>query len=129
MDSIAPNPESGHQGTFAMFDILAILLPFFLALCIIAVIRMVVDARLRRRLAETHASEDMVAALVRADEETRRQSSLKWGLVLTAMGGALCLIDVFGLGVEDPTAFGLLIGFAGLGMLAYHALRRPAPRD
>lgn len=112
-----------------MFDILAILLPFFLALCIIAVIRMVVDARLRRRLAETHASEDMVAALVKADEENRRQSSLKWGLVLTAMGSALCLIDIFDLTVEDPTAFGLLIGFAGLGMLAYHAMRRPALRD
>ncbi|WP_460454563.1 DUF6249 domain-containing protein [Arenimonas aestuarii] len=112
-----------------MFDILAILLPFFLALCIVAVIRMVVDARLRRRLAETHAGEDMVSALVKADEEARRQSSLKWGLVLTAMGGALCLIDAFDLSVEDPTAFGLLIGFAGLGMLAYHALRRPAPRD
>ena len=64
-----------------------------------------------------------------ADEQARRLSALKWGLVLTAMGGALCLIDAFGLGVEDPTAFGLLIGFAGLGMLAYHALRRPAPRD
>lgn len=111
-----------------MFDILAILIPFFLALCIVVIIRIVVEARLRRRLAETHATDDLVRSLTNADEELRRQSSLKWGLVLVLMGVSLCLIDLFGLGVEDPTAFGLLIGSAGIGMLAYHALRRPSAR-
>ncbi len=107
-----------------MFDILAILIPFFFALCIVVVIRIVVEARLRRRLAETHANEELVRSLVRADETMRRDSALKWGMVLTTMGLSLGLIDLFNLGVEDPSAFGLLIGSAGLGMLAYHALRR-----
>ncbi len=110
-----------------MFDILAILLPFFLAICIVVVIRIVVEARLRRRLAETHANEDLVHSLVRADETLRRDSALKWGLVLVLMGVSLGAIDVLGLDVENPAAFGLLIGSAGIGMLAYHGLRRGLP--
>ena len=112
-----------------MFDILAILIPFFLAICIVVVIRIVVEARLRRRLAETHANETLVEALVKADESMRRHSALKWGMVLTLMGVSLGLIDLFGLGVEDPSAFGLLIGSAGVGMLLYHALRREPPGE
>lgn len=110
-----------------MFDILAILIPFFLAVCVVVVIRIVVEARLRRRLAETHATDDLVRSLTEADDVLRRQSSLKWGLVLALMGLSLCLVDLFGLGVEDPMAFGLIIGSAGLGMLGYHALRRSQP--
>ena len=41
-----------------MFDILAILLPFFLALCIIAVIRMVVDALDRNESCGGHFREE-----------------------------------------------------------------------
>ncbi|NZA28012.1 hypothetical protein H0E84_16665 [Luteimonas sp. SJ-92] len=108
-----------------MFDILAILIPFFLAACIVVVIRIVVEARLRRRLAETHATEDLVRSLVAADDEFRRQSSLRWGLVLVAMGAGFGAVDLFSLGVEDPAAFGLLFAAAGIGSLAYHFLRRP----
>jgi peptidoglycan/LPS O-acetylase OafA/YrhL len=110
-----------------MYDILAILLPFFLALCIVAVIRIVVEARLRRRLAETHATPELVESLVHADTELRRQTALKWGLVLLLIGLALCAIGLLGLGADNPASFGLLIAAAGGGMLVFHALRRPPP--
>lgn len=110
-----------------MYDILAILLPFFLALCIVAVIRIVVEARLRRRLAETHATPELVEALVRADTELRRQTALKWGLVLLLTGLALCAVGLLGLEADNPASFGLLIAAAGGGMLVFHALRRPPP--
>ncbi|MDH5821464.1 hypothetical protein QFW77_00445 [Luteimonas sp. RD2P54] len=110
-----------------MFDILAILIPFFLAACIVVVVRIVVEARLRRRLAETHATEDLVHSLAAADHEFRRQSSLRWGLVLVAMGLGFGAIDLFGLDAKDPAAFGLLFAAAGVGSLAYHFARRRPP--
>ncbi len=110
-----------------MFDILAILIPFFLAVCLVVIVRIVSEARLRRRLAETHATDDLVRALTDADHDMRRQSSLKWGLVLVLMGVSLGVLDVLDLSVDDPAAFGLIMAAAGLGMLVYHAVSRHPP--
>ena len=53
-----------------MYDIIAILIPLSLSICIVVAIRIVVGARLRRRLAETHASEQLLQSLLKADERT-----------------------------------------------------------
>jgi hypothetical protein len=47
---------------------------------------------------------------------------LKWGLVLTVVGVAFGLISALHLEADNPGSYGLLIGAAGVGMLAYHAL-------
>lgn len=107
-----------------MYDIIAILIPIVLAICIVVVVRIVVDARLRRRLAETHASESLVLSLLQADEVNRRKSSLKWGVVLMCLGAGCVVIDLLGLGVEDPAAFGLLFLAIGLGMVIHYRLDR-----
>jgi hypothetical protein len=60
--------------------------------------------------------------MLAADEQSRRLSALKWGLVLTLLGVAFGLIDGCTCRSEDPGAWGLLIGAAGVGMLAYHAI-------
>lgn len=112
-----------------MFDIIAILLPVVFAVCIVVAIRIVVEARLRRRLAETHASEELLQSMLVADAENRRQSSFKWGLVTALLGFALVAVDVLGLDVDDPGAFGLLFGAIGAGLIAYYgATRRSPPR-
>ena len=100
----------------------AYLIPITLFVCIVMAIKVVVDARLRRRLAETNASEDLIKSMVAADEQSRRLSALKWGLVLTLLGVAMGVIDGLNLSSEDPGAWGLLLGAAGAGMLAYHAI-------
>ncbi len=108
-----------------MYDIIAILIPLSLAICIVVAIRIVVEARLRRRLAETHASEELLQSLLQADGENRRQSSLKWGMVLVLLGLGCVAVDLFGLTVEDPAAFGLIAVSVGIGLIAYHAVTRP----
>ncbi len=97
------------------------LIPITAFLSTVAIIKIVVDSRLRRRLAETHASEDLIRAMLTADEQSRSLSALKWGIVLTVVGLAFGLIDLLNLDGNDPATFGLLIGSAGLGMLGFHA--------
>ena len=101
---------------------IAVFIPIVLFICIVWAIKIVVESRLRRRLAETHASEDLVRAMLLADEQNRRLSALKWGMVLVLVGVSFGLIDVLNLRADDAATFGLLIGAAGLGMLGYHLI-------
>ena len=100
----------------------ALLVPITAMLCFVAGIKIIVDSRLRRRLAETNASEDLIRSMLTADEQGRRLSALKWGLVMTVLGVAFGLISALHLDSQDPGTWGLLIGAAGVGMLAYHGL-------
>jgi len=98
----------------------ALLIPIVAILAVVMAIKIIVDSRLRRRLAETNASEDLIKSMLVADEQARRLSALKWGLVLTLMGLAFGLISALGLESDNPGTWGLLIGTAGVGMLGYH---------
>lgn len=100
----------------------ALLVPITLIIAIVIAIKIVVESRLRRRLAETNASEDMIKSMLVADEQSRRLSALKWGLVLTLLGLAFGLISALHLESDNPGTWGLLIGAAGVGMLAYHGI-------
>ena len=100
----------------------ALLVPISLFVCITLAIKTVVDARVRRRIAETNPSDDLVKAMLQADEQSRRWSALKWGLVLTLVGVAFGVIGALHLDSDNPGSWGLLVGAAGIGMLAYHGL-------
>ena len=96
------------------------LIPMVLFVCIVAAIKIVVEARLRKKMVENHTSEDLVKQMLIADEQARRLSALKWGLVLTTVGVAFGLVSALRLDSNNPGSFGLLIGAKGVGMLAYH---------
>ena len=100
----------------------ALLIPLGGIIGIVMAIKIIVDSRLRRRLAETNASEDLIKSMLHADEQSRRLSALKWGLVLTLLGLSFGLISALHLDSDNPGTWGLLIGAAGIGMLAYHGI-------
>ena len=100
----------------------AVMIPIVLFICVVLAIKVIMDAKVRRRIAEANPSEELVKAMLIADEQSRRLSALKWGLVLTIVGVAFGLISALHLSPDNPGAYGLLIGAAGVGMLAYHAL-------
>jgi hypothetical protein len=104
----------------------ALLIPISFFLAVVLTIKIIVDSRLRRRLAETNASEDLIKSMLQADETSRRLSALKWGLVLTLTGLAFGLISALHLDSDNPGTWGLLIGAAGVGMLGYHAIANRA---
>jgi hypothetical protein len=70
----------------------------------------------------TNASEDLIKSMLEADAQNQRMSALKWGLVLTLLGLAFGLISALHLDSDNPGTWGLLIGAAGVGMLAYHGI-------
>ena len=100
----------------------ALMIPISLFIAIVMSIKIIVENRLRRRLAETNASEDLIKSMLLADEQSRRLSALKWGLVLTLIGISFGLISALHLDSDNPGSWGLLIGAAGVGMLAYHGI-------
>jgi hypothetical protein len=116
-----------------MEDIFAMLIPMVGFVCLVAIIKIVTDNRVRRRLAETHATEDMVRSMFEADERSRHESSLKWGIVSVLVGVAIGLVDLFNLNPESPGTYSLVIIAAGSGLLLYyvtgHILRRKIDRD
>jgi hypothetical protein len=100
----------------------ALFVPIAFFVAVVMAIKVIVDSRMRRRMAETNASEELFKSMLVADEQARRLSALKWGLVLTLLGGAFGIIDAANLGSDDPGAWGILLAAAGIGMLAYHAI-------
>ena len=100
----------------------AYLIPITLFVCIVVAIKVVVDARVRRRIAETNPSEEAMKAMIAADAVSRKVSALQWGLVLTMVGIAFGIIDGANLSSDAPGAWGILFAAAGVGMLAYHGI-------
>lgn len=101
---------------------LTMLIPIVLFVCITYAIKVIVDGRVRRRLVESNGSEELVKAMLVADEESRRVSALKWGMVLTSLGAAFFIQQLTGLGESDPATYGLLFVAAGVGLLGYHVV-------
>ena len=81
-----------------------------------------IDQSFMVRLGIDSRSTELVRTMLLADEQNRKVSSLKWGLVLVLVGVGFGLIDVFNLDANDPATFGIVIFAAGLGMLGFHAL-------
>jgi hypothetical protein len=103
---------------------LTFLIPISLFVCATLAIKFIVDSRLHRRLAETNASEDLIKNMLQADEQNRRLSALKWGLVLTVQGLACGLIQGLHLQEDSPGVIGLVLGAAGVGLLSYHVIAK-----
>lgn len=104
------------------FDILALLIPIVLAVCIVAVIRIIEESRLFRRLAETEASDELVRSMMRSRQRAQRVGALKWGVVLIAVGLAFGAISGLGLDADDPASFAFLFAAAGVGLLVFRGL-------
>ena len=50
----------------------ALFIPIVFFICVTLAIKIIVDSRLRRRMAETHASEELIKAMLMADERSRQ---------------------------------------------------------
>jgi hypothetical protein len=119
--SIALNGHSDPHSKEVIMQI-EMFIPIVLFICITYAIKVIMDGRVRSKLAQSGASEDLVRTMLAADEQNRKVSSLKWGLVFVLVGLAFGLIDVLDLAADAPATFGIVILAAGLGMLGFHGL-------
>ncbi|HZX70725.1 MAG TPA: DUF6249 domain-containing protein [Rhodanobacter sp.] len=102
----------------------AIMIPISLFICIAYAIKVVVDARVRRQMVASGGSEELVNSVLRDEELRRRHSSLRWGIVLLALGVGFGLIQWFGWQEVTPGLIAVLALATGLGNLAFFAISR-----
>jgi hypothetical protein len=101
-----------------------ILIPISLFVCIAYAIKVVVDARARSRMISTGGSEELVNSILHDEQQRRRQSSLRWGVVLVFVAAGFGLIQWFNWQEVTPGLVAVLAGATGLGNLAFFAISR-----
>lgn len=101
-----------------MYDIIAILIPIVLAICIVLVVRTVSDAGVKKRLAETQTDPEVFRIALESHRKYREQTLTTWGITALSTGTAATLVGVIGIGAQDPHAYGLLFMGCGIGLLA-----------
>lgn len=102
------------------------LIPITFFFSVAYAIKAVVDARVRRQLVQSNVSQELVRSIVESEELRRRHGSLRWGVVLAALGIGFGLIDVLGWQEVTPGGIALLLICTGIGNLVYWLVTRRA---
>src|SRR5688500_12715971 len=106
-------------------DLVPLVVPIAFFWVIAAVARTIAETRTRRRLIETKASPEFAAAVMTEPRgDTAPHESLKWGLVVGAIGVALIIVQFLPYQSDEPIALGVVLVFGAVGLLAYYAAAR-----
>ena len=100
-----------------MFDIIAIMIPIVLAVCLVIAIRTLSEASVRKRLAETQTDPESIRLLLESGQRARSRTLFAWAIGATLVGLALLVIGVFDIRASDPLAFGLVAFAAGVALI------------
>lgn len=104
-----------------------ILIPITLFICVTYAIKVVVEARMRAKLIAGNGSEELIRTMVQVESQQRRHTSLRWGILLLALGIGFGMIEGFGWREVTPGVVAVLLGVTGAGnLLAYVASRKLA---
>lgn len=107
------------------------LVPIALFLCItfmvLGLARILSDGFTRRKLIQAGATSELAAAVAEASRNhSSADDSLKWGLVIGAVGLGLIAVQFLPYAHDDPISLGLVLVFGAAGLLGHHALARRA---
>ncbi len=102
----------------------SIVVPIGLFIAVVYTIKLLVDARMRFLFFKGGAP-DIVEALFQGEERVRRQSSLRWGLVLSCLALGLGLAGALAWQPLSLQGLALLVGALGAGnLLSFFAARK-----
>jgi hypothetical protein len=102
------------------------IIPITLFICIFLTIKAVIEARTRRQMLQSHGSDEMLRAILEGEEARRRQSSLRWGVILLALAFGFGLLEAFNWDEPSPALFAILLGATGIGNLAAYFVAQKA---
>ncbi len=106
-----------------------IILPALFA-TIAYVIKTIVDARSRTSILQSNSQESLVHSILKGEERRRRQSALRWGIVLVFLAAGFLIVDLMDWRQPSPGVIAVLLGATGLGNIAsYLVCRRLEERD
>lgn len=104
-----------------------ILVPLGFFAMIAYIVKLISDNRLRRKVLNSAASENMAEALLdRQWAEPRTRSALKWGLIFFALGFGVLVVDLLAIGFESPLAYAILLLATGGALLGFYAIEHDA---
>lgn len=101
-----------------------LLIPIFLFACIVYAIKLVVDALVRRHMINAGTTPELVNSLVLGEEQRRRHSSLRWGVVLIFLSIGFGIIQVTGWDDINAGMIAVLALVTGAGNLVSYVLMR-----
>lgn len=101
-----------------------ILIPISLFYIVYLIIKTVSDNRLRQKLIDKGLVDEKVKYLFVKNSELQPMPSLKWGIVLIAIGVALFVNAIFPLLMEGPASFGFVSVLAGLAFIVYYFIAK-----
>ena len=107
-----------------MFLDKGLLIPIFLFACIVYTIKLVLDAMARRRMVNAGITPELVSSMLKAEEQNRSHSSLRWGIVLVALAIGFGIIQWTGWNDLNAGMIAVLAGVTGLGNLAFYTIVR-----
>jgi phosphatidylglycerophosphate synthase len=106
-------------------NLVPLVVPIALFWAITAVAKTIAEMRTRRRLIETNASPELAAAVMTATRgDIAVHDSLKWGLVIGAIGVALIIVQFLPYQSDEPISLGVVLVFGAVGLLGYYAAAR-----
>ncbi len=93
-------------------------------------IKAIVDARGRTRLLESNSQESLIHSLLKGEERRRRQSALRWGIVLVFLGAGFLIVELMQWRFPSPGVIAVLLGATGLGnIVSYLVCSKLDQRD
>jgi phosphatidylglycerophosphate synthase len=106
-------------------DLVPLVVPLAFFWAITALAGTIAETRTRRRLIETNASPEVAAAVMTATRgDIALHDSLRWGLVIGAIGVALIVVQFLPYQSDEPIALGVVLVFGAAGLLGYYAAAR-----
>src|SRR5256885_15987234 len=111
-----------------MFDtgsLVPIVFLLTVAFTLVGLAKVISDVRIRRRLIDAGAAPELARVIAGAPkEDPGLYSTLKWGMVLGAVGLGLILIQFLPYRSGEPIVLGVILVFAAVGLLTYYASAR-----
>jgi len=110
--------DPAYLGLLAMFATIAFCL------------KTIVDARSRTKLLQSNPHEGLIEAILKGEERRRRQSALRWGIVLVFLAAGFGIVEIMGWTRPSAGMIAVLLGTTGFGNIAsYLVCRKVLERD
>lgn len=107
-----------------------ILVPLGFFAAIVWIVKIISDNRIRRKVLDQRVSDELAEAILKKDaSKPSALGALKWGLIVLGLGGALVLIEMFSIDVDEPLAYGLMFLAAGGGLVVYYLMASQDERE
>jgi hypothetical protein len=100
-----------------------IVLPTLFAAVVLS-IKTIADARTRARFLESNAQESLIRSILEGEERRRRQSALRWGIVLVFLAAGFVAAEFLDWERPTPGVIAVLLGATGLGNIVSYIVCR-----